>query len=120
MQKKSILDAHVAQFKEDAAGRDTAHQNVLDKNAKEVTSLEDSMDTLTEDYENFASGVIAALTANDEADTDSIKEAVDTLAAADAELDDSMLKWGDDATARKDEMIAQIGDDVDVSRSVSA
>ena len=117
--KKSTLDAHVAQFKEEVAGRDTAHQDLMDKNAKQMSSLEDSMDAVTTEYESFASGVIADLTENDEADTDSIKEAVDTLAEADAELDASMLKWGDDATERKNIMIAEIGNAIDVSRSGS-
>ena len=114
--KKTTLEAHVSQFKDDVKGRDQGHQSTLDSNAKEVSEMESSMDAVRDEYVGFATSVISDLLENDEVKLDSIKEAVDTLAAADGELDDSMLKWGEDAAVRKAEMVSEIGDTVDVSR----
>ena len=117
--KQNTLEAHVAQFKSDVAGRDQQHQEALDSNAKEVSQMESNMDTNKDEYVEFATKVISDLTANSDVDTDSIAEAVATLAEADNELDDSMLKWGEDADSRKAEMVAEIGDTVDVSRDAA-
>jgi len=113
--KVNGLENAVTQLKADVAVRDTEQSDLMAANAKAIAELESAMADETSAYEEGADEIITALTENVDAGIDSVKEVIDTLIAADATLDNSMLKWGNDAAERKSEMIARIGDTVDVS-----
>jgi len=113
--KVNGLENAVTQLKADVAVRDTEQSDLMAANAKAIAELESAMADETSAYEEGADEIITALTENVDAGIDSVKEVIDTLIAADATLDNSMLKWGNDAAVRKSEMIARIGDTVDVS-----
>jgi len=113
--KTDSLENAVTQLKANVAARDVAQGDLMAANAKAIAELESAMADETSAYEEGADEIITALTENVDAGIDSVKEVIDTLIAADATLDNSMLKWGNDAAVRKSEMIARIGDTVDVS-----
>jgi len=113
--KTDSLENAVTQLKANVAARDVAQGDLMAANAKAIAELEANMADETEAYERGAHEIITALTENIDAGVDSVKEVIDTLIAADTALDTSMLKWGQEAANRKSEMIARIGDTVDVS-----